>query len=394
MARENSKQKNVLTSFLLLYTPTGQYCKKIKGKLYYFGTAKQEALRRCLEQESHLHAGKGFKPSSSEDEISLKTLCNLYLEHQESRVADGDIGLRQLHDQTSLLRRFARFIGPNRSIADISTIDLQNYRAKLIKAGRAATTINNHISSFKAMFHWALENEVVSSVPNLKAIKKITRKKENKPVFTHEEIGKLINHAGVQMEAMIWLGLNCGFGCTDCAEILWEHVDLDDTRIHFARGKTRTDRSLPLWPETVDALKALPRQNQRVFNTSKGNAWVRASKSTDEGSRVKYTRDHALSKQFSKLLKKAGIKTEKGVGFYTLRRTAATLAARSGDPFAVQRLLGHADLKMASTYVQDISEQTDRVIARIHNEDVEIIIFGGLFSNDPGCIALARTGGT
>ena len=61
-------------------------------------------------------------------------------------------------------------------------------------------------------------------------------------------------------------------------------------------------------------------------------------------------------------MKKAGIKTPDGVGFYTLRRTAATLTARSGDPFAVQRLLGHADLKMATTYVQDVSEQTDRAI--------------------------------
>ena len=67
--------------------------------------------------------------------------------------------------------------------------------------------------------------------------------------------------------------------------------------------------------------------------------------------------------KFSKLLKKAGLKTEKGVGFYTLRRTAATMTAKSGDPFAVQQLLGHADLKMATTYVQDISEQTDRAIS-------------------------------
>ena len=38
------------------------------------------------------------------------------------------------------------------------------------------------------------------------------------------------------------------------------------------------------------------------------------------------------------------------------------IAARSGDPFAVQRLLGHADLKMATRYVQDVCKQTDRVI--------------------------------
>ena len=81
-------------------------------------------------------------------------------------------------------------------------------------------------------------------------------------------------------------------------------IYLDNRRVTFARGKTGIDRSLPLWPETVCALKVLPRQNERVFNTSKGNAWVRASKKADEGSRVKYTRDHALSKEFSKLLKK------------------------------------------------------------------------------------------
>ena len=57
----------------------------------------------------------------------------------------------------------------------------------------------------------------------------------------------------------------------------------------------------------------------------------------------------------------------KGTGFYTLRRTAATIAARSGDPFAVQRLLGHADVKMAARYVQDVSAQTDRVIENSRN---------------------------
>ena len=74
-------------------------------------------------------------------------------------------------------------------------------------------------------------------------------------------------------------------------------------------------------------------------------------------------------------MKRADIRVPKGTGFYTLRRTAATIAARSGDSFAVQRLLGHANLKMATRYVQDVAEQTDRVIENnrkyiIRGEDV------------------------
>jgi len=38
------------------------------------------------------------------------------------------------------------------------------------------------------------------------------------------------------------------------------------------------------------------------------------------------------------------------------------IASRTGEPFAVQGLLGHANQKMATRYVQDVSEQTDRVI--------------------------------
>ena len=155
---------------------------------------------------------------------------------------------------------------------------------------------------------------------------------------------------------------NCGFGCTDCAELRWENVDLDRGRINFPRGKTGVDRNLPLWPETIEAMKVLQKQNERVFNTAKGNAWVRAIEGLGADGVLKRTKDNALSKEFAKLVKKVGIKIERGVGFYTLRRTAATWAARSGDPFAVQKLLDHADLKMASTCVQDVSEQTDRAI--------------------------------
>lgn len=362
MAESNSKGKTRSDKFPLTLHKTGQYCKKIRGKLYYFGSDKQRALERYLEQAAYLHAGKSPKPRSSSDVLSIKTLCNLYLDHQESRATIGEIKLRQVSDQISLLRDFVRFVGSNRPVSNISTIEVQNYRKKLIKAGKSPNTINNRMAAVKAMYNWALDNEVIDSSPKLRAVKKIMVPKQDRPTFTASQVQALLQNASPQMKAMVWLGLNCGFGCTDCAELKWKNLDLQYSRVDFPRGKTGISRNLPLWPETVQALRKVPVSGELVFYTRRGNPWVGAEKSVGQDGKEKYKKTNNVSKEFSRLMKNTKVRAPRGVGFYTLRRTAATIAANSGDPFSVQKLLGHADVKMASTYVQNISEQTDRVV--------------------------------
>lgn len=367
MVKSKPKRKTRSDKFPLTLHKTGQFCKKIKGKLYYFGTNKQQALQRYLEQAAYLHAGKAPTPKLPQNQLSLKILCNLYLDHQESRANIGEIQLRHVSDQILLLKDFVRFVGPNRTVSDISTIELQNYRKRLINAKKSPNTINNRIAAIKAMYNWALDNEIIDNAPRLKAIKKITSKKQKRSTFTLSQIHKMLKKASPQMKAMIWLGLNCGFGCTDCGELKWKNVDLKNRRINFPRGKTGVGRNLPLWFETIQALREIPVSGEFVFYTKKGNLWVKVVKRVGKDGKDKYQKTNNVSKEFSKLMKKSGIQMEKGVGFYTLRRTAATFAARSGDPFAVQQLLGHADLKMATTYVQDVSEQTDRAINNTRN---------------------------
>jgi integrase len=99
-----------------------------------------------------------------------------------------------------------------------------------------------------------------------------------------------------------------------------------------------------------------------VFYTSRGNPFMQTLVRADGNGNGKYTTLNSISTRFSRLIKKSGLDVPQGTGFYTLRRTAATIASRSGDPFAVQRLPGHADLQMATRYVQDVCAQTDRVI--------------------------------
>ena len=175
-----SRRKTRSDKYPLTLHKTGQYCKKIKGKLYYFGTDKRQALERYLEQAFFLHSGEQSKVKASGDRLSVKMLCNLYLDHQDSRASIGEIQHQHVSDQVFRLKQFVQFVGPHRSVSDVSTIDLQNYRKKLIQASKSPNTVNNHIAVVKAMYNWAIDNEMIDHSPKLKVVKKITLHKREK----------------------------------------------------------------------------------------------------------------------------------------------------------------------------------------------------------------------
>jgi len=359
---KSSRRKIRSDKFPLTLHTTGQYCKKIQGKMYYFGSDKKQALERYLDQATYLHGGRNLIQKASSGNMTLKELCTLYLQYQQSKVKANDLSAKHHNDQISSLRKCVSFLGHDRKIKNISTLDLQRYKRKLQGDYRSVCRLNLHISIMKAMFHWARKNDILENIPNIDAISRGKVVYQEKFTFSSEHINKLLSVADIKMRAMIWLGLNCGFGCTDCAQLKWRDLDFANNRVRLARNKTGIPRNLPLWPETIQALKKMSKSGELVFYTSKGHPWIRTLIIADVNGQVKYAVVNSITPKFSKLLKKAKIQAPKGTGFYTLRRTAATVAARSGDPFAVQRLLGHADLQMATRYVQDVSAQTDRVI--------------------------------
>ena len=360
---KSSKRKRRSDKFPLTPHPSGQYCKKIKGRMRYFGTDKKQALERYLGQATYLHGCQRSMQTASNGKMTLKELCDLYLKYQESRVFADKLTPKHYNDQTGCVRKLNSFLGRERKIESILTLDLQNYKRRLQGSYRSVHRQNLHISVMKAMFHWARRNDILESIPNIDAISKgkIIVDQE-KYTFDSQQINKLLSGADVKMRAMIWLGLNCGFGCTDCGKLKWKDLYFKHSRVKLARNKTGIRRNLPLWPETIKALKELSRSGQLVFYTSEGHPWVTTVVKTKSNGEREYTPVNRITPTFSRLMKKVGIHAPKGTGFYALRRTAATIAARSGDPFAVQRLLGHVDLTMATRYVQDVSEQTDRVI--------------------------------
>jgi integrase len=152
------------------------------------------------------------------------------------------------------------------------------------------------------------------------------------------------------LRAAVLLGLNCGAGNTDVANLECRHLDLKRGSLDYARGKTGIERRIPLWPETVEALNAAiaarptPKDTADadcVLLTAAGERFVRVG----EKSRTDY-----VSRQFGKLLRALGVNGRRGLGFYSLRHTLATIGLETADRDAVRAIMGHCETDVLSAY--------------------------------------------
>lgn len=271
---KTSNRKTRSDKFPLTRHPTGQYCKKILGKIYYFGSNKKEALQSYLDQVTFLHGYDNNSQISANGNMSLKQLCDMYLKYQHTKLLAKNLSARQYNDQIVSLNKLMDFLGQNCKIKNISTLNLQNYKRRLQKHYGSVCRLNLHLSIMKAMFHWAKKNDILKNIPNIDAISRGKVVHKDRFTFNSEQINRLLVFADIKMKAIIWLGLNFGFGCTDCAYLKWTDLDLANGRVKLPRRKTGIYRDLPLWLETVKSLKKIPRTCSLVFYTSRGNPYI------------------------------------------------------------------------------------------------------------------------
>jgi integrase len=129
--------------------------------------------------------------------------------------------------------------------------------------------------------------------------------------------------------------------------------------VDFPRPKTEIARRVPLWAETVIALRTAiavrpepkaPADAGCVFLTSRGRRWVRVRETAG-----RLTPIDALSQRFSSLLKSLAINGRRG--FYAIRHSFETIGGESRDQIAVDSIMGHADDSMAAVYRERVSDE-------------------------------------
>lgn len=390
--RPRRKPSKPFPSFPLTAHPNGQWCKKILGKLHFFGVwaDPDAAHQNYLRIAEDLHAGRDPSPAA-EGEFTVKELGNQFLAYQMQRVETGQIGGRWFEDCRRVVRQFARSIGTARSVKSLTADDFLNYRRLIGLRGLRGNkplgvhAITRTIVAIQSMFKWGVQTGVLEQLPRYgQAFAKPSaadvrrsrakRERENgKKLFTADQIRALLSSAAPTVKVAILLGINGGFGNTDCSALPRTAIDLDRGLIDFERPKTAVRRIVPLWPETVTAIRALldgerpkPANDEAkplLFRSEQGYALVRQTIQRPDGREIKkVVYIDRLGDWFDGLLVELKLKRY-GLGFYSLRHTFRTWADDCGDQHAIHRIMGHSIPGMSGVYIEEIGlERLRRVV--------------------------------
>jgi integrase len=379
--------------FPLFPHAAGVWAKKIRGKLYYFGPwdDPDAAEAKYDAQNEALHAGR--KPRPDTEAATVEEVCTAFLDAKQAAVDNGELSPRTWEGYKTACRFLVALVGKSRLMADLGPDDFAALRKRLAKRygpHGLGTAIQCIRCACKYAFDADLIDRAIRYGPGFKRPSKKTlrlhRAAQGPKLFTAEEVRALVDgalvvgkegpelvQAGPVLRAMLLLGINCGFGNSDCGNLPLQVVNLETGWIDYPRPKTGIPRRAPLWPETVQAIRdALavrpepkkPEHAGLVFITSRGLAWA------------KKTNDCPIAKEIAKLLRALHINGRKGIGYYTLRHTFRTVADEAKDQPAADYIMGHEVPHMNTVYRETISDErlkavTDHVLRWLFPAEVQ-----------------------
>jgi integrase len=360
---------------------SGAWCKKINGKIHYFGKwgrvangklvrvesdGWKEALELFQIQRDDLYAGRTPR-TKDENGLTVAELCNRFLTAKQRKLEAREIGSRMFGEYKATTDRLVSTFGAKRLVDDLAASDFESLRADLAKQF-GPVRLSNEVTRAKSVFKYGTDNGLIERAVRYgsefrKPGKSVLRRHKATTggnMMEAAEIHRLLDSATTQCKAMLLLMVNCGFGPTDCATLPLEAVDLDSRWIAYARSKTGIARRCPLWPETVAALRAAiaerPAAKQEgaeefVFLTARGRRWVSGNAA------------HPVTVAIVSLMKGAGVHRE-GRGPYAMRHVFRTVADGALDRVAIDLIMGHSDASMGGQYRERVDDSRLQAVAK------------------------------
>jgi integrase len=296
--------------------------------------------------------------------VTVKDVANSFLNSKQALIDAGELSPRTWADYKRMADELVGHLGKTRLVADLDADDFGSLRNKLARKW-GPHLLKKAIQYVRSIFKHGYESGLIDKPvrfgpgfkrPSMKTLR-LHKAQQGAKLFTAEEIRRLLDAAGLPLRAMILLGINCGFGNSDCGSLPLSALDLDKGMVDFPRPKTGIPRRCPLWPETVAAIKealahrSTPKKVEHVelvFVTKYGQPWAK-----DDDPAV-------ITKEMRKVLNQLDVNGRRN--FYTLRHTFRTVADEAKDQPVADHIMGHEVTHVSSVYRETISDARLKVV--------------------------------
>lgn len=224
----------------------------------------------------------------------------------------------------------------------------------------APATINIRVRTMRAFVRYAYEEKTWIAEPIHRRFRPVKAPIDVVEAFTPDEVKRMIgaidgdSYTGFRTKVVMFVLLDTLVRVSELVDIKRSNIDLKagSIKLDAADTKTRVSRYVPLSSKTIRLLKDYIEEtkgfdNEHLFLTYEGE---RISEGT-------------IRENIALYGKVAGIKNKR-VSPHTFRHTGALFyILNGGDPFSLQKILGHSHMNMVRRYVQ----MTNVDVRRQHN---------------------------
>lgn len=237
-----------------------------------------------------------------------------------------------------------KFVGSELMCSEIDQDLINEYRLHLLEKGLNAVSVNSYMSNISPTIKYGIE---MGYIDKPISFKQLVEEEKIKAIYTPEELAILLKKPNMKKcsfaEFRNWVIINfllgTGVRAKELRNIKMKDVDLDNDLISLQITKNRKARYIPIPPTLNKVLTEYIPLRQ-----------------------AKCEEDYLFCNQYGEMMPRTTLQVgitkyckRRGVNKYSLhlfRHTFATHYIKNGNPFVLQRILGHQSMKMVNHYLQ------------------------------------------
>lgn len=296
-----------------------------------------QAYEALLRRELAMHGTVQSIKAETKELVEMPTLTEFVPRWLSGYVMTNNRP-KEIQQKQSVLSNHILPILGNQRLDAINAEQIEQYKAAKITDGLHPKTVNNHLIIIHRCLTTAKEWSLLKDVPRVKMLKMAD------PPFkylSHDEVGRLLAVIPQGLwYAMTLIAVRTGLRYSELSALKWEDIDLVRGEITVRRtivegheGSTKNNRirHIPMTREVKEKLIKMGKGTEYIFSLNGKPVWYKTARLW-----------------LQKYCKFANVQI---VGWHVLRHTFASHLVASGAPLvAVQKLMGHADIKMTLRY--------------------------------------------